>query len=200
MNCNLTLFSAASGYLGRKYVTTRNDRDLATAFCCARHCKLEDDMKNSLKLSIFSGFAVLSLAASPAIAGDNPKVAAEVMALARAQWDAEIAGKPVADQIVSLADDYTEFSAGTPIRIDGKSMNARFYQAGELGGTKPVASDMVNPKVQVYGDTAILTYNFVGLNQSKDGKVENNNAVSTRVYSLINGKWMLVHGHFTVVK
>jgi ketosteroid isomerase-like protein len=79
-------------------------------------------------------------------------------------------------------------------------MNARFYQAGELGGTKSVASDMVNPKVQVYGDTAILTYNFVGLNQSKDGKVENNNAVSTRVYSLINGKWMLVHGHFTVVK
>lgn len=200
MNGNLTLFSAAAGNLGRKNVTTRNARGRATAIAFARLYKLEDEMKNLLKLSAFSGVAALALVTSPAMAGDNPKVAAEVMALARAQWDAEIAGKPVSDQIVSLADDYTEFSPGAPIRIDGKAMNARFYQAAELDGSKPLASDMVNPKVQVYGDTAILTYNFVGMVQSKDGKIAPNNAVSTRVYSLVNGKWMLVHGHFTVVK
>ncbi|MEJ6595734.1 nuclear transport factor 2 family protein [Parasphingorhabdus sp.] len=157
-------------------------------------------MKNILKMSMFSGFVGLALVASPAIAGENPKVAAEVMALARAQWAAEIAGKSVSEQTTTLADDYTEFSAGTPIRIDGKAMNARLYQAASMDGSKPLASDMVNPKVQVYGDTAILTYNFVGMLQTKDGKVEPNNAVSTRVYSLVNGEWMLVHGHFSVVK
>jgi ketosteroid isomerase-like protein len=157
-------------------------------------------LKNILKMSMFSGFVGLALVASPAIAGENPKVAAEVMALARAQWAAEIAGKSVSEQTTTLADDYTEFSAGTPIRIDGKAMNARLYQAASMDGSKPLASDMVNPKVQVYGDTAILTYNFVGMLQTKDGKVEPNNAVSTRVYSLVNGEWMLVHGHFSVVK
>lgn len=166
----------------------------------ARPCIMEDEMKNFLKLSAFSSIAVLALVTTPVQAGDNPKVAAEVIALARAQWDAEIAGKSISDQIVSLADDYTEFSPGAPIRIDGKSMNARYYQAIVLDGSKPLASDMVNPKVQVYGDTAILTYNFVGVTQSKDGKIEPNNAVSTRVYSLVNGKWMLVHGHFTALK
>ena len=157
-------------------------------------------MKNLLKLSLVSGFTGLALIATPAIAGENPKVAAEVMALARAQWAAEIAGKPISEQTASLAEEYTEFSAGAPIRIDGKAMNSRLYQAASMDGSKPLASDMVNPKVQVYGDTAILTYNFVGMLQSKDGKIEPNNAVSTRVYSRINGKWMLVHGHFSAIK
>jgi ketosteroid isomerase-like protein len=186
--------------MGRKFATTWDGQRLATATAFARYNKQEDEMKNLLKMSLLSGFAGLALIASPAIAGENPAVAAEVMALARAQWAAEIAGKPVSDQTVSLADDYTEFSPGAPIRIDGKAMNARLYQAVSMDGSKPLASDMVNPKVQVYGDTAILTYNFVGMLQSKDGKIEPNNAVSTRVYSLINGKWMLVHGHFTAVK
>ena len=157
-------------------------------------------MKNTLKISLASGLAGLALAASPAIAEDNPKVAAEVMAMARAQWAAEIAGKSVAEQTTSLADDYTEFSPGTPIRIDGKAMNTRFYEAASMDGAKPLASDMVNAKVQVYGNTAILTYNFVGMTRTKDGKVEPNNAVSTRVYALVNSKWMLVHGHFTALE
>lgn len=162
--------------------------------------KQEDKMKKLVKMSLISGFAGLALVASPVIAGENPKVAAEVMALARAQWAAEIAGKSVTEQTVSVADDYTEFSAGAPIRVDGKAMNNRLYEAATKDGSKPLVSDMINPKVQVYGDTAILTYNFVGMLLSKDGKVEPNNAVSTRVYSLVNGKWMLVHGHFTAIK
>ena len=198
MNDKLNPFSAAAGIPGRTYATTRSS--LRRAPVLARFNKQEDDLKNIMKLSLVSGLAGLALIASPALAGDNPKVAAEVMAMARAQWAAEIAGKSVSEQTASMADDYTEFSPGTPIRIDGKALNSRLYQAASMDGAKPLASDMVNPKVQVYGDTAILTYNFVGMLQSKDGKVEPNNAVSTRVYSLVNGKWMLVHGHFTAVK
>jgi hypothetical protein len=40
--------------------------------------------------------AGLMMLGSPALAGDNPQVAAEVMALARAQWASEIAGQPAA--------------------------------------------------------------------------------------------------------
>ena len=134
-----------------------------------------------------------------AIAGDDPKVAAEVMALARAQWAAEVAGKSVADQMVDTADDYTEFNPDYPVRLDGKALNSRLWEATSSDGSKSLIGEMQNAKVQVYGDTAVLTYNFVGVNRDKDGKVSPNTAKSTRVYSRMGGKWMLVHANFAPV-
>lgn len=132
-------------------------------------------------------------------AGDDPKVAAEVMALARAQWDAEVTGKSVADQMASTADDYTEFNRDFPVRLDGKALNSRLSEATSSDGSKSLVGEMQNAKVQVYGDTAVLTYNFVGVIRDKDGKVSPNKAKSTRVYSKIGGKWMLVHANFAPV-
>ena len=134
-----------------------------------------------------------------AIAGDDPKVAAEVIAVTRAQWAAEAQGKSVAEQNAVLADDYTEFNADYPVRIDGKAANVALYDAQALSGGKSVAGDMMNARVQVYGDVAILTYNFVGVVQEKDGKTDNNAAKSTRVYAKIGGQWKLVHANFAPV-
>jgi ketosteroid isomerase-like protein len=144
------------------------------------------------------GVALLSalLISGAAIAGDDPKVAAEVMALARAQWAAEIAGKSAADQMVSVADDYTEFNVDYPVRIEGKALNTRLGEAVSSDARKTIVAEMANPKVQVYGDTAILTYNYVGATRDKDGKVEPSTAKSTRVYSKVNGAWQLVHANF----
>ncbi len=55
---------------------------------------------------------------------------------------------------------------------------------------------MLNPKVQVYGDVAILTYNFAGVIKGNDGKVTVSKAKSTRVYVKMNGDWKLVHANF----
>lgn len=148
--------------------------------------------------------AGIALAASlwmsgSALAADDPKVAAEIMALARAQWTAEVAGKSVADQSASTADDYTEFNQDYPTRIDGKALSDRLAEAIGSDGSKSLAGDMVNPKVQVYGDAAILSYNFVGVSKDKDGKTSPSAAKSTRVYAKMNGKWMLVHANFAPV-
>ena len=150
-------------------------------------------MKTSLISSVMVGALLLS---AQAFAGDDPKVAAEIMAMARAQWAAEMAGQSAADQMVSAADDYTEFNSDYPVRIEGKALNTRLSEATISDGSKTLAADMVNPKVQVYGDTAILSYNFVGVARDKDGKVEPSSAKSTRVYSKMGGKWMLVHANF----
>ena len=136
------------------------------------------------------------LLAGQASAADDPKVAAEVMALARAQWAAEAAGKSPAEQMVDTADDYTEFNQDYPARIDGKALNLRMWEALSSDGSKSLVGEMINPKVQVYGDTAILTYNYAGVERDKDGKVTSSAAKSTRVYSKIGGKWMLVHANF----
>jgi hypothetical protein len=42
---------------------------------------------------------------------------------------------------------------------------------------------MLNPKVQVYGNVAILSYNYMGMTKDKDGKTTPNRAKSTRVSS-----------------
>lgn len=143
--------------------------------------------------------ATLILISGPALSADDPKVAAEIMGLARAQWAAEAAGKSIAEQSMATADDYTEFNADYPARIEGKALSDRLADASSKDGSKALVGEMANPKVQVYGDTAILSYNFVGVRQDKDGKVAPSGAKSTRVYAKMNGKWMLVHANFAPV-
>ena len=103
----------------------------------------------------------------------------------------------MAQQNVSLADDYTEFNGDFPTLLVGKAMATRM---GEVTpADKAMFSDMQNGRVQVYGDTAILTYNFAGLRRGADGKVVPSLAKSSRVYVKQGGKWMLVHANFAPV-
>ena len=141
--------------------------------------------------------ALIAFAAAPAAAADDPKVAAEVMGLARAQWAAEIAKQPAATQLASAADDYTEFNPDSPTRLDGKDLAMRMTAVPPDVTT--VLADMQNPKVQVYGDTAILTYNYTGMTRAADGKIKPATGKSTRVYVRQGGRWMLVHAHFSAV-
>src|SRR4029079_17816906 len=137
--------------------------------------------------------ALLLMIGAPVQAADNPQVAAEIMALARAQWASEIANQPMAQQNASLAEDYTEFNGEFPTLLVGKTMSTRM---GEVTpNDKAMYSDMQNGRVQVYGDTAILTYNFAGLRRGADGKVAPSLAKSTRVYVKQGGKWTLGHAN-----
>ena len=110
--------------------------------------------------------ALLLMVGTPVQAADNPQVAAEIMALARAQWASEIAGEPMAQQNVSLAEDYTEFNGDFPTLLVGKTMSTRMGEVTPYD--KAMYSEMQNGRVQVYGDTAILTYNFAGLRREAD--------------------------------
>ncbi len=154
-------------------------------------------MRHMYSTAVLATLLVMPLQA--ALAGDDPKVAAEVIAVTRAAWAAEAQGKSIAEQNAVLADDYTEFNSDYPVRIDGKATNTALYEAQARSGGKSIVGDMMNAKVQVYGDVAILTYNFVGVSQEKDGKTSNNAAKSTRVYAKIDGQWKLVHANFAPV-
>ena len=133
---------------------------------------------------------------SPLVAQSDEQIAQEVMALARAQWQAQIDQRPTTETMKDVADDYTEFDRGVPTRVDGKAMNMRFAEAYAGGPGGLVAADMANPKVQVYGDVAIRSYNFIGAVRTADGAIEPSLAKSTRVYAKIDGRWQLVHANF----
>jgi len=138
----------------------------------------------------------LALLCLPVVAGAGTEE--EVIQLTYAQWNAEIAGDSDGANAI-LADDYTEFSPAYPTRVDGKALNTRLYNALDEGGGIMLAGEMANAKVQVYGDVAILTYNFLGVNKAADGETSTNLAKSTRVYVKQGGEWMLVHANFAPV-
>ena len=155
-------------------------------------------MKRTKTLCLFGvAGASLFLLATPAIADEDPRVAAEIMALARSQWAADIAGQPAARLMETVADDYTEFNPDYPTRIDGKALNVRMAEVPP--SAKSIYGDMLNPKVQVYGDTAVLTYNYAGITREADGKTAASAAKSTRVYVRSGGQWKLVHANFAPV-
>ena len=156
-----------------------------------------NNLKNWSRGAAAGTIALLLMAGTPVQAADNPQVAAEVMALARAQWASEIAGAPMAQQNVSLADDYTEFNGDFPTLMVGKTTSTRMGEVTPYD--KAMYSDMQNGRVQVYGDTAILTYNFTGLRRGADNKVVPALAKSTRVYVKDGGQWKLVHANFAPV-
>ena len=134
----------------------------------------------------------------PVFADSHGEVADEIIALAKAQWSADIA-KDTDKAVSFLADDYTEFNSDYPTRLDGKKLNATLNKAADEGAAKTLVADMANAKVQVYGDVAILTYNFIGSGMTVDGEIEPNLAKSTRVYAKIDGAWKLVHANFAPV-
>ena len=125
-------------------------------------------------------------------------IADAVIALTKAQWAAGIKDPTnVAEQTKDMSDDYTEFNGDYATRLDGKTLNARLAEAAGKDPAKTLAGEMANAKVQVYnGTVAILTYNYVGLTQDKDGKTTPSRAKSTRVYVKKGEKWMLVHANF----
>ena len=121
-----------------------------------------------------------------------------IIAMTKAQWAAEIKDPTsAAEQMKDASDDYTEFNGDYATRLDGKAMTVRLGEATGKASGKTIAAEMANPKVQVYnGNVAILTYNYVGVTQDKDGKTEPVRAKSTRVFVKKDNKWVMVHANF----
>ena len=147
------------------------------------------------RLSTFASLCVV-VAAVPVYAQTaNSQVADEVIGVVKAEW-AAARQKNVPDSMKSIADDCTQFTADAATRIEGKALLTRISEAANKDAGTTLTDEMLNPKVQVYGDVAIVSYNYYGQAQDKDGKVTSNKAKSTRVYAKQGGKWMLVHANF----
>ena len=151
-----------------------------------------------LMLVLIASACCTAFAMSASAQQADQATADAVIAMTKAQWSAEIKDPTnVAEQMKDASDDYTEFNGDYATRLDGKAMSSRLAEATAKASGKTVAAEMANPKVQVYGgNVAILTYNYVGLIQDKDGKTEPARAKSTRVFVKKDNKWVLVHANF----
>jgi len=94
------------------------------------------------------------------------------------------------------AEDVTWFDdVAAQTRIDGIE-ELRNYLTSLVGKYPPHTYEIVDPKVQVYGDIAICTLRY---NPTINGEPDTP-WKATDVYRLTNGKWRLVHANWSLVK
>ncbi len=145
---------------------------------------------------MLSGIAMMT-STIHAQANTNQQITDEIIGIVKAQWAAEKADPGnIAEQFKNIADDYTEFNGDYATRLEGKAIAMRLSEPSGKDPNRSAVSEMLNPKVQVYGDVAILSYNYAGVTINKDGETKPNRAKSTRVYAKQGGKWKLVHANF----
>jgi ketosteroid isomerase-like protein len=96
-----------------------------------------------------------------------------------------------------LAEDATFFSFQSPYLETEPKVNflPKFEQYADM--MKFNDYQMYNPRVQVYGDTAVLTYNS-SVSASFAGQPINYTAKMTSVYIKQGNTWRVVHGHETM--
>lgn len=92
------------------------------------------------------------------------------------------------------ADDMSSFEWYiAPYRIDGVEFHLRLIEAG--GNGEPSRLDMLTPRVQVYGETAIVNYTLLKT-KIVDGMPPQFSTINeTRVFVRLQGTWKMVHLH-----
>jgi uncharacterized protein (TIGR02246 family) len=126
----------------------------------------------------------------------------ELVALERAAVDRWITLDP-AGYLHLYAPEITYFDPTTEKRVDGReAIEQRLIPLKnvKLPFVEP-RYEMIDPKVQRHGDAAVLTFNLVNYGKLP-GQAES--ALSrwnaTEVYSRIDGRWRIVHSHWSFVK
>lgn len=139
--------------------------------------------------------AALGLSAIAARPTDEGQQADAVIRVERASLDRWGNGDPEGF-LGTYATDITYFDPMQPKRVDGLATMRAMY--GPLAGKIHVDSyDMIDPRVQRYGDVAVLTYNLVSHVRPPQGQARDVRWNSTAVFHREHGKWREIHSHWS---
>jgi len=120
-------------------------------------------------------------------------VLAALLAMERAALDRWGQGDPDGFLAIS-APQVTYFDPFIGQRIDGLAALRQYYD-GIRGQISIDRYELLNPQVEVTGDMAVLSFNFV----SWTGKDEHR-WNCTEVYRRIDGRWRIVQTHWSLTK
>jgi len=125
------------------------------------------------------------------IANAHPDVAQQIIALEEDALRRWCAGDPSGFLEIS-ADEIVYFDPFLPRRIDGLSALRAHY--GPLRGSISAANfELINPRVQVIGEAAVLTFNF----ESSNGTEAPARWNCTEVYRCTDGRWQIIQTHWS---
>jgi ketosteroid isomerase-like protein len=96
-----------------------------------------------------------------------------------------------------VAEDYTYFDPFMDKRVDGYEGIKEVYDA--LRGLVDYDRfELIDPKVQVDGNIAVLTFNFKSFGKLKDGTTgQRSHWHTTEVFQKINEEWKLISTHWS---
>ena len=146
---------------------------------------------------ITMAFLLAATADSIFAAPQNPN---EIIALERAALDRWGRGDPNG-YLEMYADDVTYFAPDTEKRVDGLAA-MRNLLLPKTGTIKIDRYEMINPIVQFRGDQfALLSFNIVNYRRQPNGSEQPIRRWNvTEAYSRVNGRWRIVHSHFSYVQ
>jgi ketosteroid isomerase-like protein len=99
-----------------------------------------------------------------------------------------------------FAPDTTYFDPTLAKRVDGVDALHALIDPFE-GEIHIERAEMIDPRVQQHGDSAVLTFNLISHGaQVGDGRKGDVRWNSTEVYRRIAGRWMIVHSHWSYTK
>jgi len=126
-------------------------------------------------------------------------VAGELMALESAAMERWRKGDPWGFTDIS-APGVTYFDTGTPQRLNGlEALKAEYAQCE--GKIFYDVMDFIDPQVRVCGDMAVLVYRFLSTRLNRDGSVSERTPWNcTEVYERIEGRWRIIHTHWSLIK
>lgn len=120
------------------------------------------------------------------------QTADEIIALERAALERWCAGDPSGFLVIS-APDVVYFDPFLEKRLDGLDALTRYYE--DLRGKISAARfDIVDPLVQVLGDGAVLTFNFVSYAGTEGARMRWN---CTEAYRKTVDGWRIVQTHWS---
>ena len=134
--------------------------------------------------------------------GSADRLLEELVSLERAALDRWIQLDPQG-YLDLYAQELTYFDPTTEKRVDGvRAMQERLaaMKNVKLPFTKP-RYELLDPRVQRHGDVAVLTFNAVN-HGTLPGQPESvlSRWNSTEVYGRVDGKWKIIHSHWSYVK
>src|SRR2546429_8086103 len=128
---------------------------------------------------------------------DTATVKIEIIGLERAALERWGKGDPQG-YLQLMAPDVTYLDPALEKRLDGLAA-VKAYIIPFTGKIRIDSYEMINPQVQRDGEVAVLTFNLIDSvkRPDREGKVRWN---STEVYRRIEGKWKIIHSHWSYIK
>ena len=121
-----------------------------------------------------------------------------IIALERGALDRWGRGDP-GGYLELYARDVTYFDPMRERRVDGLDAMKQLLEPIR-GRVKVDHYEMIAPHVYRAGDAAVLTYNLVSQGRRPDGEAATTRWNSTAVYMQIDGRWKIVHSHWSFTK
>jgi ketosteroid isomerase-like protein len=123
----------------------------------------------------------------------NRLIAETIINMERAAMDRWAKGDP--DGFLEISDpEVVYFDPFLEKRLDGIGALRALYDSFR-GQFRIDHYDIIDPKVRVSGDMAVLTFNFVGRSNGAEQRWN-----TTEVYERKDGRWRIVHTHWAFTK